>query len=503
MEQRPAFRTLSAAWLLVVALTAAVFNPAAHADPVGAGNEGSAGPSTVVLAWPALGLPGAINFADIDNKQDFKVPVPTGMTVARLRGLLQPPVNLGPGYLEVDDDQGMFLGSLDLPPMASGGAPIPFDINISAARSTGTTVGVSVTVRQFNAGALVCGPALQLRLTNLATEFAGNDPLPMTVATFFPPVLQQVTVYAPSDADKAEQQAVLTITAALARLYQPQQLSVTAVSQPRGAMPPPAGELGRAVVVERGPVGLQVANPGAPNAFLRVSGRDDQLSAQVSLLANGVQSLVQVPATRVDQAGARTSPTGDTLTFDQLNMQGKADILGRGGVAVGVDLAQLGRRVDDVRVHLLANYTPVSKDDTATAVVSANGQAVYSTALGPSGRMDGTFTLPAAAMSQRINLEVAITYVPHLPCSPYIAPITFQVDPQSTLTLHRGGSAPGGFGALPSEFSPSFVVAFDGTSPNQLSFAAAVLAGLAQATNAPLTPRWSTSTRRPIPNWAR
>ncbi|OYN78671.1 hypothetical protein [Mycolicibacterium sphagni] len=490
MEQRPAFHIVSTAWLLAVALVIAIVTPAAaHADPLSADSEAPNSPSSVVLTWPALGLPGVINFADIDNKQDFRVPLPTGMTAARLRGLIQPQVNLGPGYLEVDDDQGTFLGAVDLPPMASGAVPIPFDINISAAHAVGTTVGVSVSVRQFNAGALLCGPSLQLRLTNLATEFTGADPSPATVATFFPPVLQQVTIYAPTDADKAEQQAVLTITAALARLYQPQQLSITAMSQPRGAAPPPAGPLARAVVVERGPAGLQVANPGAPNAFLRVSGRDDQLSAQASLLANGVQSLVQVPAARVDQAGSRSTHSGDTLTFDQLNMQGKADILGRGGLSVGVDLAQLGGRVDDVKVHLLANHTPVSKDDTATAVVSANGQAVYTAALGPSGRVDGTFTLPAAAIVQRMNLDIAITYVPHLPCSPYIAPITFQVDPASTLTVRRGGPAPGGFDALPSEFSPNFVVALDGTSPNQLSFAARVVARIAQATSAALTPQ--------------
>ncbi|QRZ08342.1 hypothetical protein JN086_08340 [Mycolicibacterium austroafricanum] len=67
--------------------------------------------------------------------------------------------------------------------------------------------------------------------------------------------------------------------------------------------------------------------------------------------------------------------------------------------------------------------------------------------------------------------------------------MTFQLDPASTLTMRRGGPAPGGFGAVPSEFSPEFLVALDGSSPNQLDYAARTVATIAQRTGTALAPR--------------
>lgn len=53
----------------------------------------------------------------------------------------------------------------------------------------------------------------------------------------------------------------------------------------------------------------------------------------------------------------------------------------------------------------------------------------------------------------------------------------------------RGSPAAGGFGAVPSEFSPEFLVAFDGTNLNQLDCATRVVADIAQRTGSVLTPR--------------
>lgn len=75
-------------------------------------------------------------------------------------------------------------------------------------------------------------------------------------------MLGRVTIYAASDANSAEQQAVLTLVSTLARIYAPRPLPITVVSQPRGAQPPPALGMDRAVVVETGEPGLSVENPG-------------------------------------------------------------------------------------------------------------------------------------------------------------------------------------------------------------------------------------------------
>lgn len=267
-------------------------------------------------------------------------------------------------------------------------------------------------------------------------------------------------------------------------------MAIAVVTQPRGAIPPFAPQLARAIVVEAGPAGITVENGGSPEAFLRVSGRGEELTTQTSLFANQLQSLVQTAAARVDQAGSADGPSGDTLTFSQVNMTGKINVLQSATLTVGVDRASLGNgRVDSVQVHLLADYTPVPKDATATVLIRSMGFVVYRAELDETGRLDATFDLERQTMNQYVNLEFALTYSPHEACGPLTAPISFQVDPRSTLTVHRGGTPLDGFGAVPSEFSPKFLVAFDGTDSNQLGFAARVVAAIARLTGRQLTPQ--------------
>jgi len=114
---------------------------------------------------------------------------------------------------------------------------------------------------------------------------------------------------------------------------------------------------------------------------------------------------------------------------------------------------------------------------------------VYRSLLDTSGRLDAQFDLKGQSIGQSVNLEIALTYTPDQPCGPLIAPVTFQIDPRSSLTIQRGGPPLGGFGAMPSEFAPSFLVAFDGTSPDQLVYASRVVAAVSSLTSTQLTPK--------------
>jgi len=321
--------------------------------------------------------------------------------------------------------------------------------------------------------------------------FTGTESPITTIASFFPPVLERATIYTADNADAAEQEAALTLVTALARVYSPQPVAISVVAQPRGAVPPPAGQLARTVVVEAGgPGGLSVERAASPDAFLRISGSGEELSAQASLLVNQLQSLAQTPAARVDQPGSDAPLSGDTLTFSQLNLSGKADVLRTGTLAIGVDRASLGTgRVDGVQVHLLADYTPVPKDDAASVLIRSNGLIVYRAALDNTGVLDAVFDLERPAFGQGINLDFALAYTPHEACGPLMSPISFQVDPRSSFTMKRGGPPLNGFGAFPSEFSPGFMVALDGSGPNQLSYAARIAAAVARLTKTQLTPQ--------------
>lgn len=482
-------RALISALLLILSSMLAV-SPAgiAHAQPDAAADPPAA--ANLRLDWPALGLNPEV-FLGVDSSMNFTIPVAPGLTPSRLQGMIHAPMNIAAGFLEINDGDGRFLGAVELPPGASAQAVTPFDVDISAARVQSSSIDVSLTVRVRDNGGEFCGPLQQLTLSDMATVFTGTESPATTIANFFPPVLEKVTIYTPANADAAEQQSALLLVTTLARLYKPQPVVITVVAQPRGAVPPPAGQLARSVVVESGDaVGLTVERPGSPDAFLRMSGSGDELSAQASLLVNQLQSLAQTPASRIDQAGSEEQLSGDTLTFSQLKLTGKTDVLRTGTLAIGVDRASLGAgRVDSVQVHLLADYTPVPKDDAASVVIRSKGVVVYRTVLDSTGVLDATFDLERPAFGQGINLDFALTYTPHEACGPLMAPINFQVDPRSTFTMERGGPPLNGFGAFPSEFNPSFMVALDGSGPNQLSYAARVVAAIASLTNAQLTPQ--------------
>jgi hypothetical protein len=444
----------------------------------------------VSLSWPALGLEREV-FLGPDSRQSFPVPVPPGLTPLRLRGTINAPLNIDAGYLEISDGAGRVLATVDLPPAGSAQAATPIDVDISSTVVRASTLDLAFTLRTFDDADQFCGPLQQLTLSNLAAEFVGVEQPATTIAGFFPPVIERATIYAPADADAAEEQSVLTLVSTLVRLYNPQPLAISVINQPRGATPAPVAQLTRSIVVERGgPAGLRVENAGRPGAYLRVSGSGDELTTQVSLLSNQLQTLAQGPAARVAQAGSEAAPSGDTLTFAQLNMSGRTDVLRTGGLSVSVGRAALGSgRVDNVQVHLLANYTPVPDDDAAAVVIRSGGNVVYRAPLDSTGRLDATIDLPRQSLSQFISLEFALTYTPHQTCGALVAPITFQVDPGSTLTVHRGGPPLGGFNALPSEFSPGFLVALDGSDPNQLTYAADVVAAIAVLTSEQLTPQ--------------
>lgn len=476
---------LAAALFVLPSISAGLAVIPAHAAP---GPDQPDPPPGFSLPWPTLGLDQQIVLRTA-IPVTYTVPVPAGLTAVRLLGAIHPPMNIGAGNIEVSDGGGKFLASIPLPPQA-GQALAPLDIDISTARVRSSSIDLSFTVVPVDQGDIACRPLQQVTISDLSVAFAGGEPPATTIASFFPPVLQRVTIYAANDADKAEKQAVLTLVSTLARLYKLQPLAVSVVAQPRGTVPPPAPQLARAIVVETGPAGITVENPGTPGTFLRVSGKGDGLTAQLSLFINQLQSLVQSPSARVDQPGARGALSGDTFTFSQLKMNGKTNVLRVANITVGVERSVLGAgRVDGVQVHLLADYTPVPSADKAAVVIRSKGIVVYRAALDSTGRLDATFDLDRLVMDQYVNLEFTLTYTPHEPCGTTTAPITFQVDPRSTLTVRRGGPPLDGFGAFPSEFSPGFMVAFDGSSPNQLNYAARAVAAIARLTSAPLMPQ--------------
>lgn len=475
--------------LLAVMLSCSLAPPlTANADPL------IADPATVnelALPWGDLGLNPSMTLVGANNNQDFTIPVQPGTSVRRLRGLIHAPIDFGAGFVEIDDTMGTVLATVELPAVVPAQATVPFDVDVSAAKPTRSGIALSFTVREGPISQEQrCGRAEQVQLSDLVAVYSGNEPAPNTLAEFFPPILQGLNIYAPLDADESEQQATLTLASAVAQTYAPQKPAIRVVKQRRGATPPPAPQFTRAVVIESGDAAIDVVNAGKSDVYLKVAGRGDQLADQLSPIVNQLQSLLQVAKARVDAAGSTTAPVSDELSFGQLNIAGESTVLRTSKLTVGVDRSALGAgRVNGVQTHLLANYTPVASLDSASLMVRANGHVVYTSPLDDSGRVDAVFDVPSEFLTQRIDFEFDLTFSPRQLCSPTIAPLTFQLDPRSTLTTKRGGPALGGFSAVPSEFSPEFLVAFDGTNPNELDYAAQTIAAIARTSGTAMMPR--------------
>lgn len=443
------------------------------------------------MAWTSLGLPENFTLVGANINQDFTLPVPAGFAPRRLRGSIHAPVEFSTGFVEITDSGGRVLATVNLPAVTPEQAVVPFDVDISAGQVDASELRLSFTVREPpRPPDQRCGLGERVVLSGLTAVLAGDEPAPTSVGNFFPAILQRLTIYAPVDADAAEEQAVLTLASAVTRMYRPQSTSVAVVKQPRAAAPPPAGRFTRSVVVENGDARLAVVNPDRADVYLRVTGRGDQLSEQASLLVNQMQSLVQDPDARVEKAGSRGTTAGDEMTFGQLNLSGETSVLRAATVTTGVDRSALGNgRVDGLRLHLRATHTPVASLDSAALMVKVNDHAVFTTPLGDSGSVDAVVDVPGEFLQQRINFSFDLTFSPRELCTPTTAPLTFQLDPRSTVTAQRGGPPLNGFSAVPSEFSPEFLVALDGSNPNQLDYATRVVAAIARLTGVVLMPR--------------
>ena len=211
-------RALTWVMLLIIPATLAGFAGSAYAQPGDPGVQPSAtAPEAVTLRWATLGLQSTVDLYG-DGSANFTVPLPMGLTPTRLQGMIHTPTNISAGYVEIDDGDGKFLASVDLPPAAPGVAMVPFDVDISAARVRESSVDLTFTTRATEVADRNCGPTQHVVLSDLATVFAGTQLPPTTIANFFPTVLQKVTIYLPTDAKSAEQEAVLTLVSTLERI---------------------------------------------------------------------------------------------------------------------------------------------------------------------------------------------------------------------------------------------------------------------------------------------
>lgn len=460
----------------VAAVAVAPIASAAPGDPTGA------------VGWDRLGTSSQLTFTSADDPQSVSLPVSQGTAITRIRGNIHAPVGFGAGYLEIDDESSRVLATVPLPDGSASEAQVPFEVAVPAVPVADGSADLSFVVRQRAARTDQCGPAQTLLVSDLVAQYSGTPTTPTSVADFFPAVLDRLRIVVPTDADAAEQQSALSVAAAVTRRYGPQKVAVGVESVTRGTTPTAAAAGERVVDIARSDDAAVTLRSSGQAQWLQIGGSGAQLVSQTSLFGSQIVPLAQTARASVSTPETLTTPGTNVLSFDTLGMTGSIDVRGSGVLGVGVDRARLGiGTVSSATIHLRADYTPVSDGDSATAVIRAGGAVVRTERLGGSGRLDTTFDVPGGRIGQRLGLDVTVTYASRLGCS--TAPLTFQIDPTSTVQLSRGGPASGGFAALPSALAPTFLVALDGTSGGQLDTAVRLTADVVRQTTAAMTPR--------------
>lgn len=479
--------------LLLNASAMCALEPHAGADPDVPGTvvpvpppvsgPGSASASGPPVAWPQLGRSDHLDIVGSDQTVGTDIPVPTGLTPGVLTGQVGSVVNTTGGRVDVVDGRGVLLASIPVPGDES---TVPFVVDISRADVVAGAATLSFVLRDQNPPADSCGRSPSLTLTQLASSYLGQAPVPVLVADFLPGYVEQILIRTGPYPTTGQQQAALDLVAGLTRYYRPMPVGIE-IDTSTGPVPP--GPPARRVIElrEDNEPGIAVRDPGSPDAVLVISGRGNELSEQVALFTDRRVKLAQAPSATVRTAATTASAATTLKTFAQLGMAGEVSVLGTATLYVGFDAGEFAvGPIQEARLHLLAHYTPVGSGE-ASVVVRSGNTVLGSRRLDDSGLLDLSGTIPPESIQSTVGIAVELRYLPSQRCAPLNDRMRFTLDPQSSVAVTPGSHNRGGFPLLPMAFTPQFNVALD--QPDRLRFAAQVVNLLGQQTSVTLQPR--------------
>ena len=442
------------------------------------------------LSWRQLGLGTSIQLADANVSQSIRVPGPEGAAPATLTGTVASAVNSGNAFIEFSRGDDTIIGTVPIPDFGPNQRSIGFSAPLNGIAVEKGRADIRATLRQPGADE-ICGPVPEVTLTRLNVAYTGDSTPSTTIDNFFAPVLQRVTIYVPTDPTAAAQQAALNIVATVTDRYRPQRVDVRVATA--DGTPPAAGPLDRSILIRQNDTtaGVWLAEPGTTTAHIVVSGTDSTLPTQVALFRNKLTSLAQTTSATVTEADSAGSVQGsNTVTFGSFSENLSTEVLGTTTLVPGFDptLLSLGRP-GRVKIHLVARYTPVKQNERANLLAVSGSEVLATHALDESGSLDTDFTMPAPQVAANAPLEFRISYEPAPgACNPRSVPLTFQIDPASTASAEETPVRMGGFSSAPLGWQPTLQVAMDGTDPDQLADAAAVLVSVQRSSATPLMP---------------
>ena len=163
-------------------------------------------------AGPAdVGSEGTLAFYGAEGTVSLTVPVPEGLVPAELTGVVEIPVNMATGTLTVAQDD-RTLSRTVLPNTDQ----VPITIPLSGVSVVDNAITVILRSYLVPIEGYCLDPANPLRLINADVRFVGMETAPRTIADFLPPVLEQLTIFLRRTPSRAESDAAIRLSTAVA-----------------------------------------------------------------------------------------------------------------------------------------------------------------------------------------------------------------------------------------------------------------------------------------------
>lgn len=391
------------------------------------------------------------------------LPIPVGMVPIVLTGTLTSVadspgivrIRVGTKYVELD---------------AVTGGRFSLELGKDAAIDNNVTIEVRNTL-DLGQGECVSDTTTTEAISDLRLGFLGTETPPTTVAGFFSPPVQRVTLVVPAEASPAVAEAALAAAGALATRYD--QLVPIVVTTPAEFEQDPArynntdGPF-RIVRIEPSDeleTTVSISDPGVPT--LTISGPSNELAPATSALASVELGLAAVPVATA-LTDVQKSYSVPTLTLAQLGAE-KPTLAGLGRIEYAIPVGQVsfGGPISAVDIHLEGTHTPVAANGAMIASILWNGTLVQSQTLGEDDLYVADAAIPGALIERDNTLIIRLDASPPGGNCQSGAPVIAQLDvfgAVSTVAATPGQSLGIGFGRFPQAFGETMHVAF-GSGP--------------------------------------
>ncbi|MGB9586041.1 MAG: hypothetical protein ACPL7A_01325, partial [Anaerolineales bacterium] len=338
----------------------------------------------------------------------------------------------------------------------------------------------------------VCATALAgawLQFENSRLVLSGTPEPPQSVADYFPPLLDKVSIFIPEQPTNAQAQVALKLAAMLARHYagKPIIVNVESLSQNIKFIKNPTFE--RVVVIRSGENGINLfPTMEGYLPLLIISGDDEELLKLNNVLDETFFPLLASPKNQIINYTNPKEIQAPQVTFQTLGYASQqVSGVGRMEITINFSQADLGGPVKDLFARLVGTYTPIPEDASGTVSVLFNSALVYSSLLKQDGNFDFYIPMPQILVQRDNSLVIRFDYTPKGgDCRIGVHPFTAELFNASYIQFNLGNSLPEGFVRLPQTFFPHFIVAMQPQNKDNLSRTLMLIMELQRMTKTPL-----------------